>query len=443
MRLFRAAAAFSALVVVAAFLTAAPAEARKYASIVVDADTGDVLHERHAADLRYPASLTKIMTLMLAFDELRAGRLTLEQKLRVSAHAAAQPPSKLGLRPGQSIAVKDLVLALVTKSANDAAVVLAEGIGGTESGFARKMTARARLLGMKDTTFRNASGLPDRQQRTTARDMAKLGMAMMREHPQRYRYFSIQAFTWKGRTYKNHNHLLGRYQGTDGIKTGYIRDSGYNLVASVERNGQRLIGVVFGGRTGASRDKHMVSLLDRGFARLRGDEGLIEEAFKSIELPSLISSAHAAVPVAVPLPRPRPTPGRQLLAHALTPREPANDRFSAGLDLGRGAAVGQVAMGDAAEQAGGPRKGLTDGGWAIQVGAFRGLDSARQRAAAAAARAPNILAADQVRIMPLDTEEGRLYRARLIGLSERNAIAACRHLASRNFSCIALSPGAS
>ncbi|MEQ8348261.1 MAG: D-alanyl-D-alanine carboxypeptidase family protein [Sneathiellaceae bacterium] len=433
----------------------APAQARKYASIIVDARTGDVLHERHAADLRYPASLTKIMTLMLAFDAIKSGKLDLEQRLKVSAHAAAQPPSKLGLRAGQTITVRELILALVTKSANDAAVVLAEGLGGTESGFARKMTSRARQLGMKDTTFRNASGLPDRRQQTTARDMAKLALGMLSEHPDRYRYFSIQTFNWRGRTYKNHNHLLGRYEGTDGIKTGYIRDSGYNLVASVQRDGQRLIGVVFGGRTGASRDTHMAKLLDRGFRHLKDDGDLIQEAFKSIELPSLISSAHAATPWAVPLPRPRPTSGAALLAQALSPRSDSvagGTAFSSGLALGRDAAIGQVEQGDASDDAApaGPTRLVaarpatpSDGSWAIQVGAFRGLDSARRRAADAASRAPGLLSTDQVRIMPLDTQQGRLYRARLIGLTQRSAVDACRRLVTRDFSCITLSPGTS
>lgn len=449
MRLYRAVAAFSTLLLVVLFCAAAPAQAAQYASIVIDADTGEVLHERYSNELRYPASLTKIMTLMLAFDALKAGRLDLDQTFPVSAHAAAQPPSKLGLRAGERAKIRDLILALVTKSANDAAVVLAEGLAGSESAFARAMTARARALGMHNTTFRNASGLPDPRQQTTARDMALLAMAMLREHPDRYRYFSVQNFTWRGRTYRNHNKLLGRYPGADGIKTGYIQASGYNLVASVERNGQRLIGVVFGGRTGASRDEHMISLLDAGFARLRGDNNLIAKAIDSIEMPSLISSAQAAVPAAVPLPRPRPASGAALLAHALTPREQdpgaltpgenGDAAFATGLQLGREA----IEMGDAAEQPLVPRRGLNAGGWAIQVGAFRGPDSARERALDAAARAPGLLNRDQVRIVPLDTEKGRLYRARLIGLSERDAIAACRQLASRSISCIPLAPDAS
>jgi D-alanyl-D-alanine carboxypeptidase len=240
----------------------------KYASIVVDADTGTVLHARRADTRRYPASLTKIMTLYLTFDALQRGRLKLGDSIRVSAEAARQPASKLGLRNGQRLKVEDAILALVTKSANDAAVALAEHLSGSEARFAENMTKRARLLGMTQTTFRNASGLPNRRQRTTARDMVTLARAMIRDFPQYYGYFSRKSFRFQGVTYRNHNRLLGRYRGTDGIKTGYIRASGFNLVASVRRGGRRLIGVVFGGRSPQRRDSHMRRLIDRGFARL-------------------------------------------------------------------------------------------------------------------------------------------------------------------------------
>jgi len=445
MRLTRTLAFLAAAFVIAIAMTAAPAHATKYASIIVDARTGAVLHERHAAEMRYPASLTKVMTLLLAFDALKAGRLHLNQEFTTSARAAAQQPSKLGLRAGQKISVGDLILSLVTRSANDAAVVLAEGMAGTEAAFARQMTERARGLGMKDTTFRNAHGLPDSRQRTTARDMAKLAMAMLRLHPDRYHYFSVQSFRWNGQTYNNHNHLLRSYTGADGMKTGYIRASGYNLITTAERDGRRLIGIVFGGRTGASRNAHMATLLDNAFSTLRGDPNAIQKAVRSIQLPTLVASAQAAAPV--PLPRPRPSTGIQLLAHALTTRDPADGSdFADGQTLGLQTGGTAEAMGDAA----GPGRRLTASAlrseephWAIQVGAFRGLDNARQRAAAAAAQAPGLLAADQVRIMPIDTDSGRIYRARLIGLSQTGAIAACRQLLHREFSCITLSPDAS
>ncbi len=242
--------------------------AAKYSSIVVDARTGQVLYARQADTLRYPASLTKIMTLYLAFEALDAKRLSLNSRIRVSAQAARQPPSKFGLRKGQTISVGDAIMGLVTKSANDAAVALAEHIAGSEASFARRMTVKARELGMTRTTFRNASGLPNRQQRSTARDMVALGRAIIRNFPQYYSYFSKTSFTYKGQKYRNHNRLLGRYEGTDGIKTGYIHASGYNLVASVSRDGQRLIGVVFGGKTARSRDAHMRKIVDKSFLRL-------------------------------------------------------------------------------------------------------------------------------------------------------------------------------
>ena len=249
-------------------LAATPAEARKYAAIVIDAESGEVVIAEHADAKRYPASLTKMMTLYMMFDALDRGQFKLSSKLKVSSRAAGMPPSKLGLRAGQTISVKDAILALVTKSANDVAVVVAEALGGTESRFARMMTKRARQLGMKRTTFRNASGLPNSGQKSTARDMARLGRALIYDHPRYFNFFATRSFTFRGVRYGNHNKLLAKYKGTDGIKTGYINASGFNLVASVTRNGRRLIGVVFGGRTGASRNRHMIKLLDRGFAAL-------------------------------------------------------------------------------------------------------------------------------------------------------------------------------
>ncbi len=239
-----------------------------YASIVYDVDRAMVLHEANADAHTQPASLTKIMTLYMVFAALDAGRLTLSQKLPVSAHAACMQPTRLGLRKRQTIVARDAILALITHSANDAAVVLAEAIGNTEAQFAERMTREARRIGMLDTSFHNASGLPDRRQHTSARDMLRLGVALMRRFPHHYRLFSTTRFTFKGRSYRNHNRLLGRYPGTDGIKTGYVRASGFNLVASATRDGHRLIGVVLGGRSAAWRDRHMSGLLDVAFASL-------------------------------------------------------------------------------------------------------------------------------------------------------------------------------
>ena len=255
---------FTALILAFA---AAPAEAR-YASIVIDVKTGKVLHATNADTPNYPASLTKMMTLYMIFEAMDDGRLTLQRELPVSRVAAGRSPSKLGLRRGRKISVADIIGALVTKSANDAATVAAEALGGTERKFARLMTAKARALGMTRTNFRNASGLPHRSQQSTARDMATLGAALRNDYPQYYHYFSLASYRYKGRKYRNHNKLLTRYEGVDGIKTGYIRASGYNLVASVSRGGRRLIGVVFGGRSARWRDRHMMRLFNSGYAAL-------------------------------------------------------------------------------------------------------------------------------------------------------------------------------
>lgn len=241
----------------------------RYASLVVDAQTGRVLAATNADHTLHPASLTKIMTIYMTFDALKRGAIELKQLLPVSAHAASMTPTELGLRAGDKITTEQAILGLVTKSANDAAVVLAEAIGGTEAEFAKKMTERAFDLGMSQTNFANASGLPNPLQVSSARDMALLALAMLRDHPNEYRYFSTLSFTYRGRLYHNHNRLLALYKGTDGIKTGFIRDSGYNLVASAQRDGRRVIGVVFGGSSGRTRDAHMVTLLDDGFRSLR------------------------------------------------------------------------------------------------------------------------------------------------------------------------------
>jgi D-alanyl-D-alanine carboxypeptidase len=259
----------AAIAVIFVLVAGNTAEARRYGAIVIDAETGQVIHAENADRQAYPASLTKMMTLYLTFEALDLGKLKLHQKLPVSRRAAGMAPSKLGLRRGQSITVQDAIMALITKSANDAAVVVAEAIGGTESEFAVLMTNKARALGMNSTTFRNASGLPNKGQLTTARDMARLAQALQRHFPEYYKLFSTRSFSYKGRSYPNHNRLLRTYKGTDGVKTGYTHASGYNLVASVVRGDRRLIAVVFGGKTSRSRDKHMMKLLDRGFAEVR------------------------------------------------------------------------------------------------------------------------------------------------------------------------------
>lgn len=247
---------------------AAPASAEKYASIVIDMENEDVLHARHADEPRYPASLTKAMTLYMLFDAMKSGEVKLNERLTVSRHAASQPPSSLRLKVGSTISVKDAIYALVTKSANDVAVVVAERLGGTESRFATLMTAKARSMDMANTTFKNASGLPDTQQLSTARDMAVLAERLLEDHADYYGYFSNTKFSWGRATYKNHNGLIGKVEGVDGIKTGYTRASGFNLMASAKRRGHRVVAIMFGGSTARSRDQHVTDLIEAAYASI-------------------------------------------------------------------------------------------------------------------------------------------------------------------------------
>jgi len=240
--------------------------ARRPSWFVIDAATGQVLAENHSEELHYPASLTKLMTLYILFDEIRHQRFTFNQEFPVSRHAASREPTKLGLRPGESISLRDLILGIVTQSANDAASVIAEGVAGSEAAFAERMSAQARALGMARTVFRNASGLPDRRQVTTAHDMAQLARALMRDFPEDYKYFSVRQFRYHGRIFRNHDRLIYRYAGMDGMKTGFTNAALFNLVSSAMRGDRRLIGVVLGSPSPAARDRKMTALLDRGFA---------------------------------------------------------------------------------------------------------------------------------------------------------------------------------
>jgi D-alanyl-D-alanine carboxypeptidase len=261
----------AAIALAAVLCAASPAWASKYASIVIDMETGQVLHDRDADETRHPASLTKVMTLYLVFDAIESGKLKLSDRLTVSKAAARAQPSKLGLKAGTTIKVEDAIRALVTKSANDVAIVIAEKLGGgTEAKFVTKMNAKAKELGMHATTFRNASGLPDKRQVTTARDMAKLAEAVYLDHKNRYNYFALSSFTWGKRKYLNHNELLRKVDGVDGIKTGFTNASGYNLMASAERNGRRVIAIMLGGTTGRSRDAHVRDLIEAAFLEIGG-----------------------------------------------------------------------------------------------------------------------------------------------------------------------------
>src|SRR5205823_313361 len=233
----------------------------QFSSIIVDGNSGATLSSNNPDASRHPASLTKIMTLYLLFERLEAGKMKLDTEMDVSEHASEQAPTKLGLKPGQTLKVEDAIKGLVTRSANDAAVVIAEALAGDEDSFAKMMTRKARALGMSKTVYRNASGLPDDDQITTARDQATLGRAIQDRFPRHYRYFATSTFVYRGHAIRNHNRLLGNVEGVDGIKTGYTRASGFNLVSSMRRGNRHLVGVVLGGRSGGSRDAIMRNLL--------------------------------------------------------------------------------------------------------------------------------------------------------------------------------------
>lgn len=376
--------------VLLAFSVAAVAEAqtRKYSSIVLDAETRQIVFAEDPDGVRYPASLTKIMTMYLVFDALDRGRLRLDQRIPVSVRAASQAPSSLGLRPGTRISVEDALLGVAVKSANDAAVVLAEAIAGSETAFAKLMTDKARALGMHNTTFRNASGLPHSQQRTTARDMATLGLAVLNHHPRHYHYFSIREFSFEGRIHSNHNRLLGQMDGADGIKTGFINASGFNLVASVKRDGRRLIGVVFGGNTSRERDLQMVRLLESGFGR---DDDEIRTA--------------------------RRTGGNVVASFSpISPAEAATSDDAPGIG----------SAGPASR-------------WSIQVGAFQRAQSAQQEARKAISSASVLVPGRAIAAAEKDGGS-RLYRARVNSLSEAEARDACRQLARRKMNCMVVAP---
>lgn len=275
------------------------ASAEKYASIVIDLETDQVLHARHADAPRYPASLTKAMTLYMLFDAMKSGEVKLYEQLPVSRAAASQPPSSLRLRAGSTITTKDAINALITKSANDVAVVVAERLGGTEQRFATLMTAKAEAMGMESTTFKNASGLPNSQQLSTARDMSVLAERLLQDHADYYGYFANTKFSWGRANYRNHNKLIGKVSGVDGIKTGYTRASGFNLMASAKRRGRRVVAIMFGGSTARSRDQHVSDLIEAAYKSFeQGDEApelRMRMTFSDIQPP--IDPNAAAMPV--------------------------------------------------------------------------------------------------------------------------------------------------
>ncbi|KAA0676696.1 D-alanyl-D-alanine carboxypeptidase [Roseomonas genomospecies 6] len=396
----------AALVLAALLLAPLPALAAKYAAIVVDARTGEVLHEENADTLTYPASLTKMMTLYLTFDALDEGRLRLDQALPVSAWAEAQSPTKLGLRAGRTLRVEQAILGLVTKSANDASVVLAEALGGSEAKFAEMMTRKARELGMRNTVFRNSNGLPNMEQVTTARDFSILSRAMLSDHSRYYPYFSRRNFVYGGRSLHNHNRLMSRYEGMDGIKTGYTVASGFNLAASAVRDGRRLVAVVLGGKSAASRDARMEAILDKAFNKpSRGQEApVVARAGDDDEAPR--STAKGRPPA-------KPETIAQLASTVSTPaavRPPARDEETAG------------------------------GKWGVQVGAFSTREASNRALSQATKQAPFLLRAAKPAVTPVKANGSTVFRARMVGLDEKTARKVCSELTRSGHRCVPVSP---
>lgn len=436
--------------------TTVPAAANdRYAAIVVDANTGKTLFASSADAKRYPASLTKMMTIYMLLEAMHSGRINKDSRIPISAYAAARPPTKIGFKKGQTIRVEDAILAMVTKSANDVAAATGEFIGGSEERFAQMMTAKARRLGMNNTTFRNASGLPNRSQVTTARDMAILSIALRQHFPNEFSYFSRRSFDFRGKTIRGHNRLLGRIEGVDGIKTGYTNASGYNLASSVNLDGRRIVAVVMGGNTGASRDAHMAQLIKKylpAATRGRVSEPLI--AMRS-QVPQVVASAE------LPKARNAPVPiARQVVAVAdvinsesgegdseqtqvlalvaPTPRPAALAAAQAAVRPTPKAAIPAAPAQhdiDPVTTASAP----ASGGWAIQVGSLPSEGQARDMLAKVSSSVGAPLRSASPYTETFVKGGSTFYRARFVGFSSKQAAwDACASLKKKSFGCYAI-----
>ena len=390
----------------------------KNTAIVVDAQSGEVLFAERADSLRYPASITKVMTLYLAFEALAQGRLRLTDQIVVSPLAAAQPATKLGLRAGDTISVEDAMHAMAVHSANDMAVAMSERIGGTESRFAALMTLKAQQLGMINTRYVNANGLPDNRQVTTARDMAVLTRAVLRDYPQYYRFFSTEQFTYRGKTYENTNHLLGKMPGVDGLKTGFTNAAGFNLDASAMRNGHRLIAVVMGSSSSAARNANVEGLLLTGFdvleRRARGEKLLVTQNLFEQAAPVYLASARTPQgqgegdedPIDVVLTRNTARPAAMTVSTSL---------------------AGAVASARAE-----PRPAKPEArNWWVQVGEFRSHRLAKAQIEEVSRQFARLFDNAEGSV----DGAGRSYRARFAGFDEQAAREACSSVKSRGMPC--------
>jgi D-alanyl-D-alanine carboxypeptidase len=424
---------------------------------VVDGTSGAVLQASNPDALRHPASLTKIMTLYMLFEHLDAGKIRLDTPLKVSEHASEQAPTKLGLRVGQSITIEDAIKGMVTKSANDAAVVVAEDLGGDEGSFAKLMTQRARALGMTRTTYINASGLPDDNQVTTARDQALLGRTIQEHFPRYYKYFSIQSFVYHGEAMRNHNHLLGSVDGVDGIKTGFTRASGFNLVTSVHRGGRYLVAVVMGGHSSFERDAHMRELISVHIkqASLRGTGPVVvqharHESLASADVPPAAEPAEIRPPIVKTVIL-QAAPEQSMSSAAMPPllsndapnasrpntqvatRWPSNLEVFASVDsmpiakpsVQATAAESEPARKVEAELAASRH---AQGRWLIQIGAFDGENEAKEHLTAARLKMHDALVGNLPITQRVQIGHKAVYRARFAG----------KQLKRSAFECIAL-----
>ncbi len=430
----------------------------KYASIVIDAETGTILSADSADALRHPASLTKMMTLMMVFDALATGKLQPNQRIPISKKAAAMPASKLGLAAGSSIRLNDAMSSLATLSANDMSVALAEAIAGSESEFARKMTAKAKAIGMSRTQYYNASGLPNQYQVTTARDQARLARYILKNYPSQAKIFAKQNFSYNGRNYRNHNRLMETYAGMDCCKTGFINASGFNLVASAKRDGRRVIGVVFGGRTTVTRNVHMASLLDKGFDKAKA----IEKDMRIAAAKPMAEKA-AVASVTTPAPQLAPVQKEVVLASAGENNDIVQEAYRAAqatteaplqvkkLDANpyvspsEPRTLGTISLQNnnpppaQLQQASLPVPASAASNWSIQIGAYQTRIATDQAIFTAQTKLPAHLRKAQTMVVPLRTADASwMFRARLGGFTQSEAAEACKYFKD----CLLISPQA-
>ena len=393
-------------------------------------NSGRILHEQASTAPRAPASLTKMMTLYVLFSYMRAGAVSPDSELVVTPYAASQAPTKLNLKPGATIRAADAVNALVTLSANDAAVTIAENLAGTEQNFARVMTRKAQELGMMSTLFRNASGLPNDEQVTTARDMAVLAQHLIRDFPEYYGCFQTRYFAYHGRRYRNHNRLLFGYKGTDGIKTGYTRAAGFNLTASVRRDDKHLVAVVLGGRTGGQRDAAMRALLDQSFPKA------VAGRPRPVETAPLVARLETPAP---PAPPPPVAKKRVFALASAGSAEPASFSDDSDVQVSAKPAAAPAAEMPADPMPTGPTTSSTASGpYHVQVGAFTSQAEAESRLGEVQGRASSVLDGHQPIAVVFQKDDTQWYRARFAGFSQDGAKNTCAQLKRMSFECVVM-----